>query len=276
MPVTPRYREIADELREAIFNEQPVRGVLLGPDVQLPTEPELAEHFGVGRSTIRRALQDLSAEGLIETRGRHGTFVRKIIVLTHNAHRENPDREDAPSQATTDAWFSEVVDAGMTPSQDFAFKIVPATSAVATNLRVAVDDLVVARECTRYADDRTWSWQVSYYPYDIAKQCGLDHPRNIEEGTVRRMAAHGVREIGWYDTVSSRPANPEEIGLFALPSGVVVVLYHRVAWTSTRPVRYTREVLPADRNVITYESGDLTAMKLVDKEKAHAARPGTP
>jgi GntR family transcriptional regulator, transcriptional repressor for pyruvate dehydrogenase complex len=47
----------------------------LKPGERLPTEPELMELFGVGRSTVREALKSLSLAGLIETRRSAGTFV---------------------------------------------------------------------------------------------------------------------------------------------------------------------------------------------------------
>jgi GntR family transcriptional repressor for pyruvate dehydrogenase complex len=47
----------------------------LKPGERLPTEPELMELFGVGRSTVREALKSLTMAGLIETRRSAGTFV---------------------------------------------------------------------------------------------------------------------------------------------------------------------------------------------------------
>ncbi len=42
---------------------------------RLPTEPELMEHFNVGRSTLREAVKSLVVAGLLETRRSSGTFV---------------------------------------------------------------------------------------------------------------------------------------------------------------------------------------------------------
>lgn len=66
-PLRPAYRQVADELRAQI-----VAGVLSAGE-RLPTEPELAQMFGVGRGTIREALRVLASQHLIETtRGVHG------------------------------------------------------------------------------------------------------------------------------------------------------------------------------------------------------------
>lgn len=45
---------------------------------RIPTEGELAQEFGVGIGTIRRAVEDLVAEGLLIRRARIGTTVAKL------------------------------------------------------------------------------------------------------------------------------------------------------------------------------------------------------
>jgi hypothetical protein len=63
----PLWRQLADLLRDRID-----RGELAG---RLDAEMTLAEHYGVSRDTVRRALACLARDGLIQsTRGR-GTFV---------------------------------------------------------------------------------------------------------------------------------------------------------------------------------------------------------
>ncbi|MGH3908289.1 MAG: GntR family transcriptional regulator [Pseudonocardiaceae bacterium] len=251
MAQAPRYREVADDIREAILREQALVNVLLTDGAQLPTEPEFGAYFQVSRGTIREALRELAAEGLIETRGRSGTYVRRLPMLEYNADAENPHRrDDEPGLA--DTWFSVVKRSGRTPGQDFRFRIEPAATSVASRLHIEVNDLVVVRECARQVDEIPWSEQVSYYPYPIAEKCGLNTPHDIPEGTVRRMATQGVIEERLDHEISSRPANEEERRKFGLASGVSVLIYRRVGWSNDRPIRYTLEILPADRNVITH------------------------
>ncbi|MGH8574319.1 MAG: GntR family transcriptional regulator, partial [Gammaproteobacteria bacterium] len=126
-------------------------------------EPELGGYFQVSRGTIRQALREPAAEGLIETRGRSGTYVRRLPMPEYNADAEDPHRrDDEPS--LIDTWFSVVKRAGRTPSEDFRFRIEPATASVASRLHAEVNDLVVVRECIRHVDEIPWSEQVSYYP----------------------------------------------------------------------------------------------------------------
>jgi GntR family transcriptional regulator len=247
----PRYREVADDIRDAILGEQTLVNVPLADGAQLPTEPELGSHFHVSRGTIRQALRELAAEGLIETRGRSGTYVRRLQMLEYTVDAENPYRREA-EPGLTDTWFSLVKRSGRQPSQDFRFRIEPATTSVASRLQVGVNDLVVVRDLIRYVNEIPWSEQITYYPYPIAERCGLNTPNDVPEGTVRRMATHGVIEEHLHHEISSRPANDDERRRFELAPGVSVLIYRRIGYSTNHPIRYTREILPADRNTITH------------------------
>lgn len=253
MATTPKHRLVADELHAAITQGQmlSVQGsepVTLTSGARLPTEPELAQHFEVGRSTIRSALAQLAAEGLIETRGRAGTFVRLLKPLSRPLLARWQTRKEEG-----DTWSAHVSATGRTPSHDFEFKIVPAQNSVAEALQVDADALVVVREQLRYIDDVPWSLATAYYPYDIAREAGVDDPHDIPEGAARRMAKHGYIDHKLTFSLGSRPATPEETSTFDLPSGVSMLILDRVMWSTERPIRLIREVDPADRNRWTGE-----------------------
>jgi GntR family transcriptional regulator len=67
------YQALAEDLRGAIVGGEFSHGE------RMPTEAELAERYRVSRQTVRRAMQDLVAEGLIfRVRGR-GTFASPLV-----------------------------------------------------------------------------------------------------------------------------------------------------------------------------------------------------
>jgi GntR family transcriptional regulator len=70
----PLYLQVARHLRRLIA------GGILRPDAPLPAERELAERLNVSRVTLRKALQELAGDGLIDQRPRAGTFIRRIHV----------------------------------------------------------------------------------------------------------------------------------------------------------------------------------------------------
>ena len=69
---TIRYQEIAHSLREQV--------VAAGPGHVLPSESELSAEFGVSRVTVRRALETLRDEGLLDSRQGFGWFVATAPV----------------------------------------------------------------------------------------------------------------------------------------------------------------------------------------------------
>jgi GntR family transcriptional regulator len=70
----PLYHQIKRDLRERIQAGDFREGSLL------PTEAELQRHYGVSRTTVRQALSELVAEGLITRRAGKGTVVGRKIA----------------------------------------------------------------------------------------------------------------------------------------------------------------------------------------------------
>ena len=69
-PSEPPSNEIARAILDYILSGH------VGPGEKLPSERQLSESFGVGRSTIREALKSLGLLGLVEFRHGGGTYFR--------------------------------------------------------------------------------------------------------------------------------------------------------------------------------------------------------
>jgi DNA-binding transcriptional regulator YhcF (GntR family) len=65
----PPYEQVRSQLAAAIESGR------LGPASQLPTVRRLAGDLGLAVNTVARAYRELELAGLVETRGRAGTFV---------------------------------------------------------------------------------------------------------------------------------------------------------------------------------------------------------
>jgi len=72
----PPFEQIANILRGAIEARQ------LAPSQRLPTETKLAEHFGVARTTLRRAVLELRREGLLVSASGRGVAVRPTPAIS--------------------------------------------------------------------------------------------------------------------------------------------------------------------------------------------------
>ena len=69
VPTVAKQQRIGDALRQQIVHGE------LAPGARLPTQVQLIEQFGVSGVTVQRAINNLTREGFICTRGRNGTFV---------------------------------------------------------------------------------------------------------------------------------------------------------------------------------------------------------
>jgi DNA-binding transcriptional regulator YhcF (GntR family) len=68
-------RPLFDQLRIQIIDG--IRDGRLSPGTRLPTVRELAGQIGLAVNTVARAYRELEAAGVLETRGRYGTFVAR-------------------------------------------------------------------------------------------------------------------------------------------------------------------------------------------------------
>lgn len=69
-------KPLFDQLRTQIITG--VRGGRLPAGSRLPTVRELAGELGLAVNTVARAYRELESAGIVETRGRFGTFVARV------------------------------------------------------------------------------------------------------------------------------------------------------------------------------------------------------
>lgn len=128
------YSQIAKLLKEEIES-------FLKPGECLPSENDLAERFGVNRHTIRRAVEALILEGILERRHGKGTFVL-----------------DGPADYVLGRGtrFTETFESmGKTAStQILRMLVIPARGGIAARLALSENDNVIWIESLRMADDR--------------------------------------------------------------------------------------------------------------------------
>ena len=68
-------RPLFDQLRTQII--EGIRDGRLTPGTRLPTVRELAAQLNLAVNTVARAYRELETAGIVETRGRFGTFVAR-------------------------------------------------------------------------------------------------------------------------------------------------------------------------------------------------------
>ena len=118
---TPPYEQVRSQIAAAIDSGR------LRPAARLPTVRQLAGELGLAVNTVARAYRELELAGLVETRGRQGTFVaglqsqaRQLAVEAAQAflrrmHELGFDRAEAMAIVSHEA--ERAIEPGLTPQQ---------------------------------------------------------------------------------------------------------------------------------------------------------------
>lgn len=134
-----------------------IAGAVLAAGSQLPPEESLIGRFGVSRTTVRKAVENLVARGLVEIRRGKGTFVAEPKI-----------RQDLTELS---GFVEDMVALGRTPTARLLDKRpVPASGAVAERLGVPAGAQVYRIERVRLADGVAMSFDETYLPLDIGEK----------------------------------------------------------------------------------------------------------
>jgi len=224
----PLYYQIEQDLAALIAKGS------LAPGSQLPSEEELVQRYGVSRTTIRKAIQELERLDLIEIRRGKGTFVRS---------------EKMTQEMTELTGFVEdMVAMGLHPSAKVLGKAtVAATEEVARQLRIPIGTEVMQIKRVRLADDLPISLDETYLPMDLG--------RKVVENDLEHYPIFSLLE-GKYDTplleadyrLEAISAGPFEAKALGIEVKSPILLIERVSYSlDQRPVDYEKLFYRGDK-----------------------------
>ncbi|MFI6819288.1 GntR family transcriptional regulator [Nonomuraea sp. NPDC050328] len=207
------WHQVAQALREAITT-----GVY-PPGSKIPREEELEEQYGVSRTTVRRAVAQLTTEGLLTPVRRGGTTVRQP------AERSTLTLDTQVWRDELGYYFSQTVQ-NLRALQPPTVSEGPCPPDVAPLLGLAVGDPVVIRD--RVMGDpesgRVAQLATSYLPSDLAVGTVLAQADTGPGGIYDRMETDlGWGRLDWEGVITARAATPEETNLLQLAPGVPVL-----------------------------------------------------
>ncbi len=158
MPMT-KYHQIYLLLREQLHEGKFAQG--------LPGELALMKQFSVARVTVRRALEQLAAEGMISREPGRGTRALDVSAAGTPAHAEKGQR------AQLTGLLENLVSMGLRTSvRVLEVETVTASANVAQALQLAVGDPVQKAIRVRSTKDGPLSHITTYVPGDIGRKFG--------------------------------------------------------------------------------------------------------
>ncbi|MEU6244376.1 GntR family transcriptional regulator [Streptomyces sp. NPDC047024] len=208
----PLWYQVSQSLRASILGRSPQ------DPLRLPTEEDLARHYGVSVLTMRQALKELEDEGLISRHRRRGTFIEP------DARRGAPVRLLGSVDAIVaqqSGMTSELLDHGHVPVPTALTEYFPDLTEVAVYHRLRGDEST--GEPTNHA--------VNHIRPELAARIDpADLTRRPMTKVLRDIAGAGIGRIT--DTVEARLADPETARLLQVPLLSPILHYTGITYGS--------------------------------------------
>jgi GntR family transcriptional regulator len=222
---TIRYQQIATELRDRLSS--------VGPGQVLPSESELSAEFSVSRVTIRRALEILREEGLVDARQGFGWYVAG-----------EPLRQRLDELGTIEGQLER---RGLRPERrvlEFAFCAAPARIAA-----VLGTEHVLRVKRLNLADGEPFAVVTVWCPAELGQ--------HLSRSEVERLPFYellGVALRGATQTIGADAVGIADAALLGVPPASPVLRCERITTdVHGRPVLMSEHVFPANRTEFVVE-----------------------
>jgi GntR family transcriptional regulator len=231
----PKYHQIYLVLREQLADGRHATG--------LPGELGLAAEFGVARVTIRKAMERLVAEGLVERLPGRGTVPRVRSATSAHGRRA----KDAAPPTKLHGLLENIVHMGLsTRVQVLSCEQVPASVEVATALHLDPGSAVHKAVRVRSLASGPLSLISTHVPWALA--CGIDAAALARQPLLLLLEAHGVRIGDATQTVSARLADADAARHLQVEVGSALLAVTRLVRNSAgRPVQWLHGLYRPDR-----------------------------
>ncbi|TFZ05073.1 GntR family transcriptional regulator [Ramlibacter rhizophilus] len=233
VPGTSLHRQLFLVLRDRIVSGE------LPTGAALPKEEALCQQFGVSRITVRRALGDLAALGLVERRHGLGTFVRG----SGRVARPQP----------TLSFVDELRRLGaQTEVEVLAFAKEPPPAQVASLLALAAGEPALHALRLRSVKSTPLMLTDAWVPAAAAK--GITRAALGKKAMYELLLQHGVRLGRVVQEISAEIASPRLAQALATEPGAPLIRLVRLLHdTQGKPVQHLTVHMSAERSRILME-----------------------
>lgn len=228
----PLYIQIEQALREAIVTGSwPTHH-------KLPPEPDLAAQLGVNRGTLRRALSELAAAGLLVARRGRGTFVAPLTPEPSIAQRFRSLSEDFTAQGFDFSRQVLSITAGRLP---LPVRTVLGVSDTAEGMRL---------ERVFTTSDGPLAYLINYVCTDTCPSVStVDFTR---ASLFAALAASGIAITSGRRTFSAQAASSTVADALRMDSGDAVLYLEQVSYTDAgQPIEYSDVWINSTKVTIT-------------------------
>lgn len=223
----PLYDQLVDLLSDKIQND-------MHPGDALPSERDLAETYGLSRTTVRLAMSELEELGLVTRKHGKGTFVSSVS-------------RDTTDLMGTYSFTDQMRSLGRVPHTEVLdFEVREASKFVAQNMDLRLGEAVFRMRRLRSADGVPMMLERTYMPVKVFD--GLTR-HMVESKSLYEIVEQDFRmKIKTAEEAfGARAARPDEAKLLKIDEDAPVLHLVRTTYNSKNVViEYTRSVARAD------------------------------
>lgn len=230
-------------VREVILGM--IEGPDYGPGDKIPSERSLSETLGISRMTVRRAIDDLVRDGVLERRSTSGTH-----IATPNVIR--------PLDLGRAIGISQVVkNAGANPgSRLLFFESATASSTLAKHLRIPGGSPLIMIRRLRTADGLPFCLETSYLPAERVP--GLAAADLVENPSLFDLlrSRYGIGVGRRSGVIGIAPIQAGDAALLGIEPDINVLVYRLDVYDDQdRPIEHMISINHPQRVVFTTRSG---------------------
>jgi GntR family transcriptional regulator len=223
------------QLKELIISE--IKNGYYPRDSMIPTEKEFSEYFQISRTTVRQAITELVQEGYLYRIKSKGTFVSRPKINQDFIQK-------------LESYNDQIRRTGMVPSTEVLdFKVIKATTEVASMLEIQPDDKVIFLHRRRFANSEPIVVIKTYLPY---KRCAfiLDHDFTKESLYSILSQDETVKVCYVKRLVEAVEASSTDIKYLDIKSRIPIQFFTSVGYNIyEQPIEYSLARYRGDRNI---------------------------
>lgn len=229
----PLYKQISLIIKDLIIDGVFKYGELI------PSENELSSASGISRMTVRRGLQELVEECLLEPiAGRGYCATPGKIKLNSGVLR---------------SFTKEVIGMGMVPTSRLIEKLITNAPLIAQHVfEKSVNTVFLKVRRVRYADGIPLALETSFFDFKICK--GLETKVLTESIYETLQVDLGIQIDHAHQTIEAHAVAEEEAAILEIAPGDATLLLRRKSFdVSGRTVEYVESIIRGDRYAFTME-----------------------
>jgi len=223
----PLYRQVESDLRSRIGSGE------FRPGQRLPSESRLADLYEASKITLRQALANLAAEGLVAREPGRGTFVRQPTITVGSRFLASFTQEVAALHLVAGA-------------EILRLELVGADERTADQLRLAKGTRVVALDRLRYGNGTPIGIQRARLVAEMVP--GLEKADLRNQSLYAHLKAeYGIVPSEAEEVFNVGPVTGNDAVTLGVATGKCGFLVERLTFAGPKAFEYVRSVLRGDR-----------------------------